>query len=544
MKATIKLFVHRQPYNLTSIDTKSRCIVAASILIIAAFLRLWDLQSFPLPVNNDELTDIYDAYSIATTGKDRFQHWNPAVMTGFGNGDYHPALYPWLLAIPSMILGISISAARACAALFGLLSLLLLFLTARRIFSHKFAIIALALASLSPWHILYSRTAHAGGFFPAFFTIFILYALVRYLEKCTSYKFLALAGFLCGFSTNSCPAMKALGPMCLILVSLAATIGLTVHDKKLCVKQLTKNNLLIFVMFIVGALPQILTLLIEPEHFFSRAKNSLIAGRFSLNLLMTVIWNLKSHVTPDFLFLSTYHINNLSIARLIPAEMFMFYLGMYSLIFATRQKFNWLLPILYLFAVATLLPAAITTSNPHALRASGFMIIAPLFSAAGIHFVTSHLMSKRTEILATILLLLICSANSAQIISTYLNTHNLKDSNQQNELFQMANTLSPMAHDYDEILIQDFGNQPYIYLISFVPITPAEFISTNKIYSSGEWHHFSEVGKYKFMHPNEIKLALSKNTGQDKPLRILTVTRDQIPDTHIIIKSGGYLFQH
>ncbi len=55
------------------------------ILIIAAFLRLWRLESIPPSLTPDEAALGYNAYSVLKTGKDEYGKVLPIIFKSFGD---------------------------------------------------------------------------------------------------------------------------------------------------------------------------------------------------------------------------------------------------------------------------------------------------------------------------------------------------------------------------------------------------------------------------------------------------------------------------
>ncbi len=110
---------------------KSRRYLFIALIVVGAFLRLFQLDQYPLGVHQDELSNMYDGWSIATTGHDRFGDPYPGVVRAFGEHDYRPALYPWLAAVSEGIGGFSIVTGRLPAAILGIVSLFLVYGFAR-----------------------------------------------------------------------------------------------------------------------------------------------------------------------------------------------------------------------------------------------------------------------------------------------------------------------------------------------------------------------------------------------------------------------------
>src|SRR4030042_170835 len=61
------------------------------IILIAAFLRLWNLGSNPPHLSPDEAALGYNAYSIFKTGKDEYGMLLPVIFKSFG--DFKPGFY-------------------------------------------------------------------------------------------------------------------------------------------------------------------------------------------------------------------------------------------------------------------------------------------------------------------------------------------------------------------------------------------------------------------------------------------------------------------
>src|SRR5262249_6344611 len=143
--------------------------IAVVIIFCGSFyLRLFRLEEYPLPVNQDELSNIYDGYSISETGADRWGLKYPIILRGFGEYDYRPPLYAWIEAGTIKIFGFSIFSGRLPSAVLGCISLVILYQVSKKIGGTLFAFFALLLAGLSPWHILFSRMAHEGAALPGF----------------------------------------------------------------------------------------------------------------------------------------------------------------------------------------------------------------------------------------------------------------------------------------------------------------------------------------------------------------------------------------
>lgn len=485
------------------------------ILAAGFFLRLYALPSYPLPINQDELSNIYDGYSIAETGADRWGNEYPLTLRGFGNGDYRPSLYAWLCAASIKVLGPTVLAGRLPAALLGCLSLLLLFGVARKIGGRQYAILALLLAALMPWHILYSRMAHEGLAFPAFFFILSCYLWIVTTEKPGNLVYLSLLGLSLGMGTSTCHAGKLL----FFLFSLLVIVHLFIL-RKATLKSLS----VLGVMLLAGALPQVITLATNNHQFMSRASNTVLPGSLTYGYINNLFDALYSNFSPHFLFFSYGEYNKHTVGRLLNVECLFFYIGLF---YFYRQHKSiapinpaWLLALLFV----AIFPAALTDDNPHSIRASCLTVLLPLFSATGIILVKdsiSNLSVKKIYFVATLAAIII---NGAYFVKKYPVYAPSVLARHQNELVNLAKKIDGLKEQYHNIYIQDVGNQPYIYIAFYCHIKPQAFQNGYKDYEEnafdGNWDHFRQIGKFHFVQPDTINKMLT-STGREKNLFVI-----------------------
>ena len=490
-------------------------------LLIAAILRLYSLDEYPLLMNQDELSVVYDAYSIAETGSDRFERNTPILLRGFGIQDYRPALQAWLIAIPYSFIAFDPVIGRIVSAFIGLWTLWLLFLLVKRMGNPNLAIIALGLAAFSPWHLLYSRMAHEGAVLPAFFAITALLLWQQARNRKFTWGWVILTGYITGFSANAYPACRITGLL------LAIGFGADLLWQTMQKKQTKWFGVfaLLALAALVGAAPQIWAYLQEPDHFLGRARGVLHPD-LSIGI---VLQNILLNLSPDHLFLSSGKYNNLSLARAIPAEMPFFYLGVLG--------FWWILPnqlkgfkrlLLWAF-IACILPAAFTEDNPHALRASAMSLMIPIFSATGIYglwlllsrvrFIEANLRNSKTVFIAIISTLLLFSWSQAAIAYTHsFENRNLKH---QQEVVMAAQWATTHDSAYDSVfVVEPFANQAYIYFTVFGNMPPAQFQQTPKKFMPGCDCYCLQMGKYAFVADSTLSQRLTSLLREIKPLII------------------------
>src|SRR5258706_2331299 len=133
------------------------------VVLIAAFLRFYQLGINPPSLTWDEAAWGYNAYSLGIDGKDEFGRFLPLnYIESFG--DFKPPMYAYLTVLPVKIFGLTEFATRFPSALAGSLTVLLAYFLVLELFSsskHKnlYALISSAILAVSPWHIMLSRAA-------------------------------------------------------------------------------------------------------------------------------------------------------------------------------------------------------------------------------------------------------------------------------------------------------------------------------------------------------------------------------------------------
>src|SRR5512141_1077338 len=93
------------------------------ILMVAVFLRFYQLGSIPASPDWDEAALGYNAYSILKTGRDEYGKFLPLVFRSFD--DYKPPLYIYLTVPMVALFGLNVFAVRLSSVLLGTLTVLL-----------------------------------------------------------------------------------------------------------------------------------------------------------------------------------------------------------------------------------------------------------------------------------------------------------------------------------------------------------------------------------------------------------------------------------
>lgn len=105
------------------------------ILVIAILSRMVLLDKFPNGIHEDEAGMMYDAFCMAEYGTDRYLNENPVYLINFGGGQ--SVMYAAIASILIRIFGLSVFVIRLPAAIFSIITIILAFLLAKKIYRKK-----------------------------------------------------------------------------------------------------------------------------------------------------------------------------------------------------------------------------------------------------------------------------------------------------------------------------------------------------------------------------------------------------------------------
>jgi len=184
-------------------------LILLSILLLGFTIRAYKINQ--LPLYGDELTMVYDSYSLLKTGKDQTGASFPLT---FQMGAGRPAGYVYF-SIPFVaIFGPGAWGVRGLSVLSSLGIILMMFLLVKKLFGEKVGLISAFLVSVSPWDLSLAR----GGFeshFALFLALSGLYFLLK--VKKSGWNFI-LAVIFWGLTVNTYPTYKIVLPILLPII--------------------------------------------------------------------------------------------------------------------------------------------------------------------------------------------------------------------------------------------------------------------------------------------------------------------------------------
>jgi 4-amino-4-deoxy-L-arabinose transferase-like glycosyltransferase len=144
----------------------TRLALVATVLV-AAGLRLWNLGLTGL--NSDEA--VYAAQAAGIAGNPDLQPYFPVFRA-------HPMLFQTLLSV-FFLDGVDDLTGRVLAALFGVATVVVVYLLGKLLYDRRVGLLAAALVALMPYHVVVSRQLLLDAPM-AFFATFALYCVARY----------------------------------------------------------------------------------------------------------------------------------------------------------------------------------------------------------------------------------------------------------------------------------------------------------------------------------------------------------------------------
>lgn len=477
------------------------------IILLAAFLRLYNLGGNPPSLYGDEQAFAWNAWNILKTGQDEYGNFLPLQFKSFN--DYKSPVPVYLLVPFLKILGLNPWAIRLPVALAGIATVGLTFLLVRLFLNSSIALWASFLLAISPWHVHLSR-----GFFEATLALtFFLAAIYFFFKAKEKAKYLIWAAFFFIITLYTYFTPRILLPFFVVF--------LIIYSRDWLFR--VKKYLLLFLLLItILSLPLVkMTLLskgatrmqelmgmkkTKVEEIVNRERYGSVAPR-SLRILLhnkAVIWarefknNYLEHLSLNFWYL--YGDNSL---RYFTGNMGMFYLFelpffAWGLWFLLAKKTKAAIFFLGWILLAPI-PAALV-GRSFAIRSLA-MLPAPLvFTAAGISQFWQMMTKIKRKKLAWLILVIGFSAS----LGTYLARYYLDYPAYAATWWGWENKVAidyakNHEKEYEKIFISDYYTGTTMAFAVYEQIDPLDYRRAlkNPVVFGGD-HHFVKFGKFYF----------------------------------------------
>lgn len=483
---------------------------AATIVAIAAGLRLPALDIVPPGLHQDEASRLYDSWCLLETGCDRYGARWPAFLRSFGPGDYTAALSTYLTLPAVAILGPTIAAARLAGATLSVLTIVLIWRWLRRETGVAAALASAAALAVCPWHVSLTRTAHESGIVP-FFVVAGFWAANRAgiltSSGCrdphrSTVAWAALSGVMFSLAPWAYPASRLLVPVGLAL--LIAQQARAWRDA--CRSRRGRVVLAAFLIGLgIGAAPMISTATHAPERLAARAGATLIGAHESSagDAIRTFLLHYAREWAPEYLFLrgsdiANCHVPGVGQLLLITAPFLL--VGMVQIV-ATAGRSAWsrfVLGWLLLYAV----PVAICRDwSPHPMRAVLGIPVLNVAIGHGVALCGRWIAASAQRRMVYVVAGTLTVANVAHFVRAYFVDYLVFAAPAfRADLPQVFAYTGPIAERYDAVLVRAPANQAYIRMLLFAPMPPQAWLAAPKV--SAPWiygfEQYLRVGPYLF----------------------------------------------
>ncbi|MDO8655293.1 MAG: glycosyltransferase family 39 protein [bacterium] len=341
------------------------------VLLLAAFLRLWQLQVIPPGIYPDEAQNAMDAIQTLETRQ-------PQVFYPANNG--REGLFNNLTALSFAIFGISIWSFKIVPAAAGILTVLGQYLLSKELLlkildrkrAELAALLAAFLLAVSFWHINFSRIQFRAILLPLVLS-FAFFFLLQGMRTRKLWNF-AVAGVIYGLGFYTYISFR----LSALLVGAALLIWIFQAMKEKWLRQYLVLASVFSVIVVVVAMPLLLYFFSHPEFFISRAEGVSIFAKD--NPLLAFGESLGKHLAMFHIAGDNNWRHNVAGRPEISIAAGLFVLLAIAYAF---KKWSSSYALLFIWFFALLLPGVLTFEGiPHSLRVIG--VIPAVYALAGL----------------------------------------------------------------------------------------------------------------------------------------------------------------
>lgn len=477
---------------------KNNVFYLVLIVILAVFLRFWQLGSIPSSLNWDEVAWGYNAYSIGIDGKDEFGNFLPYKYIE-SYGDYKPPVYAYLTVLPVKIFGLNEFSIRFASAIFGSLTVLITYFLVKRIFyssdkKEYYGLIAALFLAVSPWHINLSRAAFEANVA----TFFVVTGVWLFLAGIQERKwYLPLSAFMFALSFYTFNSPRIVVPL-LVIALLAGT-----YKKLLAIKK----EVIIAGIIGVVLLAPLVGFLLSPQaklryqevNIFSDV--SIVTGinqeiqndhnAFGSKILhnrrfiyaLTYTKHYFDNLNPAFLFISgdeNHKFSTKDVGEMYVIDALFLLVGVFFL-FRKKEGYWWVIPVWFLIG---LIPASTARETPHALRTEITLPMLQILSAYGLVTLISFLktIEKRKQILTLSMISLFIFGNVLYYVHGYYFHYGRESAGEWNYGYKDSIMyVQKVENQYDEVRVTRSLGRPYAYYAYYMKTDPTYFRKTAEV---------------------------------------------------------------
>lgn len=352
--------------------------ILALILILASYLRFYNLESIPAGLHADAASQGYNAFSLLENGKDRYGESWPILFRAFGY--YQPPLYTYLSMIPVAMFGNSQFSIHFISALSGLILTAVTYLFVLALFKQNqekyiLALTAALIITITPWSVFFSRLAVEANLGLLIFVT----SLLLFIYSLRKIQILPIAGLILGISTHAYYSERLIAVIFLPLF-------LFLFRKKFLPQK--KWLILTLLMFAITQIPHLMILrsgaLTQRFNQVNSFDNTLGGFTQILSISKMMLNNFLIYYSPTNLFYDS----DINLGRTMPGlsifynwQLIPFLIGIWWLIKNRSLKFAKIIGVLM---IITPLPAAFTGDFFYPLRTLNFLWVLSIVIVLGL----------------------------------------------------------------------------------------------------------------------------------------------------------------
>ncbi|MFC1646654.1 ArnT family glycosyltransferase [Patescibacteria group bacterium] len=490
------------------------------IIILATFLRFWQLGLIPPSPDWDEAALGYNALSILKTGKDEYGTSFPVALRSFD--DYKPPLYMYLTVPSVWLFGLNNQSVRSPGAISGILAVLgayfMVFELTKTSGSKnlkKSKIISLTasfLLVISPWHIQFSRIAFEAGIG----VTLNIWGVYLFLRGLTQKNYLVMSAFIFGLSLYAYHSERIFVPFLVLILAVLYKKKLISNKRKVLqavavgfitiiplIGLFTDKNTLMRLRGTSSLSDQTGLLAASVNKLEDDIKRGDYIGKILDNRRVvwtkTLLSGYLSHFSLKWWFISgdnpRHHASDVGMLHLW--ELPFLFIGIY----AVFKKKNKLTTVLFSWFLLSPVAASPTTELPHGIRTLVFLPTFQVFIAFGLWEVFKYVKFNKTLIVkvSTILYSIFVIGNIFYYFHMYY-IHSPIDYSQYWQYgYKQAVAYAETNYDkYEKIVVSTKLEQPHMFFLYYLKYDPVKYLSEGGTASGGFREVENKFDKYEF----------------------------------------------
>lgn len=559
-------------------------LILVIIIVLAAFLRFYQLGQNPPSLDWDETAHGYNAFSILKTGRDEYGYKLPLYFRSFD--DYKPPIYTYLVVPSVAVFGLNDFAVRLPSAVLGVLAVLFTYLMVKELFilrtspakpgesrsstitqgkfsinsNNTIALLSAFFLAISPWHLQFSRVAFETNS-ATFWSVLGTWAFLKGIEsqRIKLAVWMSLAALAFGANLFMYHNARVFIPIYSIVLLFLARKQLLAAKKYLiapAVITITFVALLIpIVTSISGQLRYKGTTIfadVSPQYRASellaqdQESDQGIVGKILHNrrfvYMPILIDNYLSHLRPTYLFFTAdmdrHHAPQIGLLYLWDLPFIL--AGIYFLIrrtFDLKSKI-----IVFWWFLAAPVASAVTWGVPHSLRSEIYLPTYQIFAAIGFfnfyQIIEESKLSRNFAFFSPAITLVTAGLLAFNFLF-YLHQYYVHMPQEYSKAWlygrkEAAEFAESVKGQYDRMIVSTSLEQPHEFWLYYLAYDPKKYQQEGGTVSGGFLEDRNKFDKYLFR-------PISYETDKQEAKTLFVASPQELPPGAGVIKTINYL---